>query len=245
MLEVAKLLAARGILKASVALAAMRDRPLLRRLNVPAASAEGFLFPDTYRFDEGSSAEKVLGRMVARHFKVYVELRRQHPAAIKRLRRLLGWGHKEIVTLASIVEKETGQAAERPLIAAVFLNRLRLASFPSRLLQTDPTIIYGCTALLSRSPACQRFSGRIRRIHLTDKMNPYNTYAHVGLPPGPISNPGRGSLQAVLRPVPKTRYLYFVSRNDGTHYFSSTRARHERAVDYYQRGRGSPPPAMN
>jgi UPF0755 protein len=92
-----------------------------------------------------------------------------------------------------------------------------------------------------RSAACAKFQGRIRRIHLDDRENPYNTYTHEGLPPGPIANPGRSALEAVLVPE-RSRYLYFVAKNDGTHYFSRTKAQHDRAVDYYQRGRGSPPP---
>ena len=117
----------------------------------------------------------------------------------------------------------------------MFLNRLRFTSFKPKLLQTDPTIIYGCTVPEQKSAACESFEGRIRRVHLRDPDNPYNTYTHEGLPPGPIANPGRAALEAVLRPE-KTRYLYFVSRNDGTHQFSKTVEEHERAVDKYIRG---------
>jgi UPF0755 protein len=137
--------------------------------------------------------------------------------------------------MASIVEKETGQPVERPRIASVFLNRLRFGSFQPKLLQTDPTIIYGCTVPTEKSAACEQFEGRIRRIHLQDQDNVYNTYTHEGLPPGPISNPGRAALEAVLAPE-KSRYLYFVARNDGTHQFSKTRKEHEAAVDKYIRG---------
>jgi UPF0755 protein len=117
----------------------------------------------------------------------------------------------------------------------VFLNRLRFASFKPKLLQTDPTIIYGCTVAMPRSAACQRWDGRIRRIHLDDKDNPYNTYTHEGLPPGPISNPGRAALEAVMAPD-KSGFLYFVSKNDGSHVFARSVADHEANVVKFQRG---------
>ena len=103
-------------------------------------------------------------------------------------------------------------------------------------LQTDPTIVYGCTVPKEKSAACAQFEGRIRRIQLTDKDNPYNTYTHAGLPPGPICNPGRAAMLAAIEPD-QTPYLFFVSKNDGTHYFSKTEKEHEAAVDKYQRGK--------
>ena len=245
-LEVAEIIASRGVASRSALLQAMRDPILLRRLGVPSSrSIEGFLFPDTYRFRADTPADRVLDVLFQRHKRVYVQLCARYPQGLKRLRRQLGWGHKEIVTMASIVEKETGKKSERPLIAGVFFNRLTFAHFQPKLLQTDPTIIYGCTVPeeQSRSAACRRFEGRIRRIHLDDRDNPYNTYTHAGLPPGPIANPGEAAIAAVLQPK-RSRYLYFVSRNDGSHYFSRTRAQHEQAVDYYQRRRGPPPPAQ-
>jgi UPF0755 protein len=128
----------------------------------------------------------------------------------------------ELVTLASIVEKETGAAVERPLIAGVFLNRMKLGMR----LETDPTVIYGI----------ENFDGNLRRVHLEDRGNLYNTYRIRGLPPGPIASPGREALRAVRQPA-DSAYLYFVSRNDGTHVFSKTYAEHERAVDRFQRRR--------
>ena len=120
------------------------------------------------------------------------------------------------------MEKETGAAHERPLIAAVFLNRLERGMK----LQTDPTVIYGI----------KDFDGNIKRIHLEDASNPYNTYRIRGLPPGPIASAGRDALRAVVEPA-ETPYLFFVSRNDGTHVFAKTNAEHERNVDEYQRRR--------
>jgi UPF0755 protein len=127
--------------------------------------------------------------------------------------------HK-IVTLASIIEKETGVSEERPLISAVFHNRLK-RGIP---LCSDPTVIYGIAG----------FDGNLRRRDL-EKMTPYNTYLKRGLPPGPIANPGRSSILAALYPAP-VRYLYFVSRNDGSHYFSNTLREHNEAVWRYQQG---------
>jgi UPF0755 protein len=129
----------------------------------------------------------------------------------------------EIVTLASIVEKETGLAEERPVIASVFLNRLKRRMR----LESDPTVIYGLKS----------FDGNLKRKDLRVR-SPYNTYINFGLPPGPIANPGRESLMAVLRPA-KTDYLYFVSRNDRSHYFSATLKEHNRAVVKYQKRRRS------
>jgi UPF0755 protein len=129
---------------------------------------------------------------------------------------------RELVTLASIVEKETGAPEERPLIAAVFMNRMRLGMR----LETDPTVIYGIAD----------FDGNLRRVDLENEANPYNTYRIPGLPPGPIASPGRDALRAVLAPA-DSPYLYFVSRNDGTHLFSRNYRDHERAVVQFQKQR--------
>jgi len=128
----------------------------------------------------------------------------------------------EVVTLASIVEKETAAPEERSLIASVFRNRLKRGMR----LETDPTVIYGIPD----------FDGNLRRRDLEDTANPYNTYQIPGLPPGPIANPGADALRAVVNPA-ESEYLFFVSRNDGTHVFSKTYAEHVRAVDQYQRKR--------
>jgi UPF0755 protein len=129
---------------------------------------------------------------------------------------------RDVVTLASIVEKETGVPEERPLIASVFRNRLNRGMR----LQTDPSVIYGIPD----------FDGNLRRRHLNDADNPYNTYRISGLPPGPIASPGADALRAVVNPA-ETDYLYFVSRNDGTHAFSSSYREHVLAVNRYQKTR--------
>ncbi|TPV94998.1 MAG: endolytic transglycosylase MltG [Myxococcales bacterium FL481] len=232
--QVAEILAGAGLADAASWLTAMRDPSLLEELEIPGESVEGYLFPDTYRIASDSAPADVLRRLVRRHRQVYADLSRRHRAAERRLDKGLGWSPHEIVILASIVEKETAATHERPLIAGVFLNRLRFSSFRPKYLATDPTIIYGCTVPLHKSSACEQFEGRIRRIHLRDPDNRYNTYTHERLPPGPISNPGRAAIEAVLEPK-DSRFLYFVSRNDGTHKFSRSRAEHEAAVDLYQR----------
>ncbi|MBZ5707959.1 endolytic transglycosylase MltG [Nannocystis pusilla] len=233
-LEVADILAVAGYGDASVILEAMRDPALLKELSIEGESVEGYLYPDTYKFPTAATPQQVIRRMVEQHHKVYDNLKRSHREALEELRKTLGWGDREIVIMASLVEKETAAKHERPLIAGVFLNRLRFQSFQPKRLETDPTIIYGCTAAIKKSAACQQFEGRIRRIHLRDPDNPYNTYTHEGLPPGPITNAGKAAFEAVLAPK-KSRFLYFVSRNDKTHQFSKTIAEHEAAVEKYMR----------
>jgi UPF0755 protein len=172
---------------------------------------EGYLFPNTYHFYREMDPEEVIRRMVQQFKKVFTpELTTQ---AAQR-----GMSEREVVTLASIIEKETALPDEKSLVSAVFHNRLRL-KMP---LQSDPTVIYGV----------KDFSGNLKREHLM-KPSPYNTYLLMGLPPGPICNPGRDSLLAALSPA-AIPYLYFVSKNDGSHYFSMTLEEHNRAVIKYQ-----------
>jgi UPF0755 protein len=235
LVDVAEILDAAGIAgKAEVILRAT-DQSFVAGLGLPGATLEGYLFPDTYRLRPHTPPARALIPMVRRHRQVFDELRAAHAKGIQDLKRTLGFDDHQIVTLASIVEKETGQPQERPRIAQVFINRLRFPKFVPKLLQTDPTIIYGCTVGTPRSTACLRWDGRIHRIQLDDKENPYNTYQHEGLPPGPIANPGRAALEAVMAPD-RSLFLYFVSKNDGTHYFSKTIAEHTAAVVKYQRG---------
>jgi UPF0755 protein len=191
------------------------DPAAAARWGLPGPTLEGYLFPDTYRFARGLSPETVIDEMVRRFREVAGPLEAEASARKLSLR---DW-----VTLASIVEKETGNASERPLVAAVFLNRLARGMR----LESDPTVIYGV----------EGFDGNLRRADLIQDT-PYNTYVRFGLPRGPIANPGRESLQAILRPA-DVPYLYFVSRNDGTHVFSVTYEEHRRHVDRYQRG-GTP-----
>ncbi len=235
LVQVAQLVEDAGICAHQEIEKAARDALLAQKLSVPGKTLEGYLFPDTYRFPRGTPAVKLVSAMVKRAHDVFAELKAEHAKQVETRKRVDKMDDRMLVLMASLVEKETGAGEERPRIAGVFYNRLRLPSFVPHLLQTDPTIVYGCTVPVEKSAACAQFEGRIRRMHLEDKDNPYNTYTHVGLPPGPISNPGRASLLAAIAPD-ETPYLYFVSKNDGTHYFSKTVQEHEAAVSKYQRG---------
>lgn len=239
LVEVADIFDAAGVTSKNEFLVQATDPAFVAQLGLPGPTLEGYLYPDTYKMRPRTPAARVLAPLVRRHRQVYEELRAAHEKGVTELRKTLGWNDHQIVILASIVEKETGQPQERPRIAQVFLNRLRFPTFRPKLLQTDPTIIYGCTVAVPRSAACERWDGRIRRIQLDDKENLYSTYTHEGLPPGPISNPGRAALEAVMAPD-KTPYLFFVSRNDGTHVFAKSVAEHEANVTRYQRGGKAP-----
>ena len=236
LLQIADLFNDSGITSRDDILKTARDPAFARAHDVPGLTVEGYLFPDTYRFQPGTPAARVLAAMLKREKNVWEQVKAENGPAIDKLEKQFGWGDRELILMASLVEKETAQSTERPRIAAVFYNRLRLPTFVPHKLETDPTIIYGCTVPLQKSEACKKFEGRIRRIHLDDKDNAYNTYQHEGLPPGPICNPGKAALEAVVNPD-DTPYLFFVSKNDGTHYFSKTKAEHEAAVDKYQRGK--------
>ena len=191
------------------------DNELMSRLGAPGTSAEGRFFPDTYFFAAGSIDLNLL--------------RRAHDAMNARL--AAAWERRadglplaspdEALILASIVEKETGRPVDRPLIASVFINRLKRGMR----LQTDPTVIYGLG---------NRFDGNLRRRDL-DTDTPWNTYTRDGLPPTPIALPSQASLDAVLHPPP-TEFLYFVARGDGTSQFSTNLTDHNRAVAKFQKG---------
>ncbi len=212
--ETVALLTARGLGPASGFLSLAEDPDFLRAAGVPGPRLEGYLFPDTYRFTTVMSAAEILATMVRRFHERFDASRHRRAAA-------RGMSVDQIVTLASIVEKEASQFAERPLVAAVFYNRLRLG-MP---LQSDPTVAYDNPAFTG---------GPITRADLTHP-SAYNTYLAVGLPPGPIANPGLAAIDATLSPA-DVPYLYFVSRNDGSHAFSTSLAEHNRAVERYQRG---------
>lgn len=211
---IADRLAAEGLTDAEAFLAAANDPALATELGIEAPRLEGYLFPETYRLPKGLPARRIATVMVEHFMEVY------RPLAPKARER--GLSMHEVVTLASIVEKETGAPHERARIASVFVNRIERGMR----LESDPTTIYGIPD----------FDGNLRRLHLEDTGNPYNTYRITGLPPGPIANPGRAALLAVVEPE-ETDYLYFVSRGDGTHVFSRTYREHVNAVNEYQRRR--------
>lgn len=212
--EVAALLAAKGLGTEENFLCLNTDPAFLDRWGLPPQGLEGYLFPDTYFFSRLATPEEILGKMIERFYTVFT-------AAMYRRAEELKMSPHEVVTLASLVEKETGAADERPLVSSVFHNRLKRGM----LLQCDPTVIYGV----------KNFDGNLTRLHL-QTPTPYNTYLIPGLPPGPIANPGLQSLLATLNPAARP-YLYFVAKGDGTHEFSSDLATHNRAVQRFQKGR--------
>jgi UPF0755 protein len=205
------------------------DHALLDEMHVDGDSAEGFLFPATYELAADSDPADVVRRMKAEFDKRYVALDQKHPSGILDLSSSLGWSMREIVNLASIVEKEAAVDEERPIIAGVFLNRLRDPNFKKHILQSDPTAGYGCMVLRDKLASCAGYAGRITHDINADPDNPYSTYTHEKLPPGPICNPGVKSLEAVMSPA-ATRYLYFVARGEGRHTFSETFENHAAAV---------------
>lgn len=209
--EIAELLEDAGLSRKTLFLAKAYDKRFLSKLGIDASSVEGYLFPDTYYLTKGMSEESIVTQMTARFKEEFTD-------KMKMRAKEVGLSLGEVVTLASIVEKETGAAIERPRIARVFLNRLKRGI----MLQSDPTVIYGIKG----------FNGNITKKDLLADT-PYNTYRRRGLTPGPIANPGLESLRAVLYPE-DSQYLYFVSRNDGTHYFSKTLSEHNMAVHRYQ-----------
>jgi UPF0755 protein len=217
-IELAQVFAQRGVADPEDLIRLAHDREFIRSLAIEASSLEGYLFPDTYRFARRTKPKEILTEMVQ-------GLRRVLTPELRQRAQEIHMSLHQVLTLASVIEKETGATEEREFISAVFHNRLK-RGIP---LQSDPTVIYGL----------ESFDGNLRRRDL-DSKSPYNTYRVRGLPPGPIANPGLGSIRAALYPAP-TRHLYFVSRNNGTHQFSSTLAEHNQAVDKYQRRRAEKP----
>jgi UPF0755 protein len=206
-------------------LEAANSKEVLSRLGISAESAEGYLVPDTYNLVGNLSPEEILESMVH-------PFREKFTPAMERKAAAAGLTVHEVVTIASIIEKETGVPEEKPLISSVIRKRL-LLGMP---LQMDPTVIYGI----------KRFDGTVTRKDL-QAPGPYNTYLNRGLPPGPIANPGLSSIAAALQPA-NAEYLYFVAKNDGTHTFSKTLPEHARAVENLRRARregadGEPRPA--
>ena len=212
--EMASLFESGGFGTAADFIAAAKNASLVHDIDREARDLEGYLFPDTYTLQRRATAEQLVERMVGRFKKAWTpELQQQASAR--------GLSTRQLMTLASVVEKETGKAEERPVVAGVYTNRLRIG-MP---LQCDPTVIY---ALMLAG----RYDGNIRKDDLQID-SPYNTYRYRGLPPGPIAAPGTASLVAAARPA-DVPFLYFVSRGDGSHVFSATLAEHNRNVVTYQ-----------
>ena len=209
--QIAAILKEAGLADEAVFLAAAGDEARVKRAGFEGPSFEGYLFPDTYYFPKDEAVDKIIDTMVDRFRSVFVPDWRNRTKE-------LGFTVHQIVTLASIIEKETGAASERELISSVFHNRLK----KRMRLESDPTVIYGLT----------EFNGNLTRKHLRT-YTVYNTYKIKGLPPGPIANSGKAALEAALYPA-DTEYLYFVSKKDSTHHFSTNFTDHNQAVRKYQ-----------
>lgn len=220
--DIAKIISASGLAEEEEVMHALRN-PILfdemvdlsqsnkrKKLQIT-GGIEGYLFPDTYRFSKNTNVVIMLRKM---NFRLLQQFDEEMKSRMQEMR----WSLHQVLTLASIVEKETGSPDERPLIASVFLNRLKMGMK----LQTDPTVIYGI----------KDYNGNIKKVDL-NSSNAYNTYFHSGLPPGPIASPGLQSIKAVLWPS-QTKYLYFVSKNDGTHEFCENYKCHQKAVNKWQ-----------
>ncbi|HTZ19198.1 MAG TPA: endolytic transglycosylase MltG [Dissulfurispiraceae bacterium] len=207
LLEIGEKLEAKKLVTTDVFRNIARDKSILASLNIDAPSAEGYLFPETYKLPKGARPADIIKLMVGK-------LRESYTDEIKARMQQSGWTENAVLTLASIIEKEAETDEERPIISAVYRNRLNIG-MP---LQADPTAIYGV----------KNSKTRIVSSDLRNKT-PYNTYVISGLPPGPIASPGLKSIRAALSPA-KVPYIYFVSRGDGTHIFTSSLSDHNNAV---------------
>lgn len=213
-MEMAKVYESHGFGPAADFLAAARDPSLIADLDPEATDLEGYLYPETYQLPRTGAAPRLVKMMVSRFKAVVNEDMRQRAEA-------QGLSMRQLVTIASLVEKETAKPDERPEVAAVYLNRMKIGMG----LQADPTVVYALEK-------AGRYDGNIHKQDLA-LDSPYNTYKHPGLPPGPIASPGKASIEAVLDPA-DVPYLYFVSRNDGSHAFAKTLAEHNRNVQKFQ-----------
>ena len=213
--EMSRLFESRGFGTAAAFTKAASNTEAVRAIDPKAEDLEGYLFPETYNLPRRANADGLVAQMTSRFLRVFDE-------ALRREAESQGRTVREVVTLASLVEKETAKAEERPIVAAVYLNRLRIGMG----LQCDPTVIYALEK-------AGKYDGNLTRENLRFD-SPYNTYRYAGLPPGPIAAPGKASIEAVLRPA-RVDYLYFVSRNDGSHVFATTLAEHNRNVREWQK----------
>jgi UPF0755 protein len=224
--EMAMLYESRGLGNAKDFIAASRNAALIHDLDPAATDLEGYLFPDTYTVGRKAVASQLIESMIA-GFRAAYPVDAPQPGDQPPLTT------RQIVTLASLIEKETGKPEERPIVSAVYRNRLRIGMG----MQADPTVVYALQK-------AGRYDGNIRKDDLSID-SPYNTYRYPGLPPGPIASAGKASLEAAFQPA-DVDYLYFVSRNDGSHVFATTLAEHNRNVQefqvrYFQRQRADRP----
>lgn len=218
--EIAELLDVEGFAAQKDILTATNNVSLISDLDRDAKNLEGYLYPETYRFAKGTSAEEIVAAMVFQFHKVFVQ------EWVERAKDL-SMSVRDVVILASLIEKETSLKDEMRIISSVFHNRLKIGMK----LDCDPTIIY-----------VLKLEGKFKDHLYTKDLefdSPFNTYLYSGLPPGPIANPGRHSLEAALYPADE-KFFYFVSKNDGSHHFSRTFREHQNAVNKYQRRKPSP-----
>jgi UPF0755 protein len=208
---------------------ATTDPTLLREIGVEGDSAEGFLFPATYDLSLDSDPRDVVRRMKHEFDRRWDIVSHAHSATLNDVMTSASLGVRDVVTLASMVEKEAAVDDERPIIASVFLNRLRDPAFHPKRLECDPTASYGCLVAPEKAASCAGFTGKATAAIEHDPDNPYSTYTHEGLPPGPIANPGARALEAAMSPA-VTRYFYFVAKGDGHSTFSETYDAHATAV---------------
>jgi UPF0755 protein len=212
--ELAQIFEERGFGPAAEFERAAGNAALIADLDPEARDLEGYLFPETYALPRGTSADELVAQMVALFKRLYAE-----PLRVEA--RAAGLTTRQVVTLASLVEKETARPEERPLVGAVYRNRLKLGMG----MQADPTVIYALQK-------AGQYDGNLSRDDLQFD-SPYNTYRYAGLPPGPIANPGLASIEAAVHPA-AVAHLYFVSRNDGSHVFADTLTEHNRNVQEWQ-----------
>jgi len=210
------------------------DTDLRRELGIAGPTLEGYWAPATWDLYVDADPKELMRLMVRSTRKRIERVAARHPGALDALRQKRGWREHELLTLASIVEKETAHADERPLVASVYLNRLDDPSFvPRGRLQADPTAVYPCQVPTesARPTSCADFDqgGKVTPRMLRDATNPYNTYARPGLPPGPICSPSEASIEAVLAPA-QSDYLFFVASGNGRHTFSRTFGEHNQAI---------------
>jgi len=237
--DVARRLERQGVVGAAAFLRATERRVVLAEFGIDtgslpeAESAEGYLFPATYEIPLNSEPVRVVRRFLTESTKRWWGIASGHEQKQAELKREFGFDRHEIVTLASMVEKEAVMDDERAQIASVFLNRLRDPSFRPKYLQSDPTAAYGCRVMPTRLASCRDFDGKVTRAINRDRNNRYSTYTYEGLPPGPIANPGEASIQAVLAAKP-TSMLYFVAKGAGRHAFSATYEEHLKAVSRWR-----------
>jgi UPF0755 protein len=236
MLEVFALIEKSGVAKASELEKLGRDPAFLSSHGLSGESVEGYLFPSKYNFRVPEKPQAVLERLIDTYRKNWKEVAAEHKDKLAKLEAKTKWSDRDVLTLASIVQKEAGVKEDDRRIAQVFVNRITDPDFKPKLLQTDPTIRYGCEVPLVKSAACQAWDRKaLLALQMNDSDNPYNTYRHEGLPPGPISNPGRDAMEAAADPD-GSDYFYFVviAKGSAKSAFARTKAEHDANVRRYR-----------